>query len=406
MTVSANAPNEREFFLDWLRILAFGVLVIYHVGMYYVSWDWHIKSPAAGAAIEPWMRLFAPWRMDLIFLVSGAATSMMLRRRADGRGLPAERARRLLPPLLLGVFVVVPPQSYFEVVQRFRFDAGYGEFMLRYLTGYNGFCAAPGHCLILPTWNHLWYLPYLLCYTLVLWGLVCWRPGLPERLAQRLIALPGRGWLLVGPFVFLLLTRALLREHFPVTRALVDDWFMHAQYFGVFFLGVVLARAPRAWQQLADARWSALLIALAAWALLTAATGRVLPAGAPIVAALSSFDGPLLRSMLVSAQQWGAIVAALGFGWRHLRRDGPARRYLTDAVFPVYVLHQTVIIVLAVWLAPLALAAPIEAVLLSAATLAVCLAGFEIVRRVDWLRPWFGLKRLDPQPAAQRVAAW
>ena len=95
MKGTAVTAHGRECFLDWLRILAFGVLVIYHVGRYDVSWDWHIKSPAAGTGIEPWMRLFSPWRMDLIFLVSGAATSMMLRRHADGRRLAGQLARLL-----------------------------------------------------------------------------------------------------------------------------------------------------------------------------------------------------------------------------------------------------------------------------------------------------------------------
>lgn len=391
-----GTPQGREYFLDWLRILAFGVLVIYHVGMYYVSWDWHIKSPAAGPGAEPWMRLFSPWRMDLIFLVSGAATSMMLRRHVEGRGLPAERARRLLLPLLFGVFVVVPPQSYLEVVQRFHFEAGYGEFMLRYLGGYGGFCAAPGRCLILPTWNHLWYLPYLFFYTMVLWGFVRWRPELPDRLALRLGALPGRVWLLAGPVVFLMLTRLLLRERFPVTHALFDDWFIHTQYFGMFLLGVVLVRTPQVWQRLSQVRWAALVTALAAWALLAGASD--------ITPALAALDGRVTRALLISAQQWGAIVAALGFGWRHLQRDGPARRYLTDAVFPVYILHQTAIIVLAAWLAPMKLSPGFEATLLSLATGAICLAGFEVVRRVNSLRPWLGLKPLAV-PSDQRVAA-
>ena len=47
----------RRYDLDWVRVLAFGALVLYHVGMYYVSWDWHVKSPHAGEALEPVMLL-------------------------------------------------------------------------------------------------------------------------------------------------------------------------------------------------------------------------------------------------------------------------------------------------------------------------------------------------------------
>ncbi|HEV8691115.1 MAG TPA: acyltransferase family protein, partial [Ideonella sp.] len=121
---TAPAP-PRLYFLDWLRAAAFGLLILYHVGMYYVSWDWHIKSPHAGDAIEPLMMLSSPWRLALLFLISGAATSMMLRPRSAGaaqrRPFLRERAWRLLPPLAFAMLVVVPPQSYFEVVEQ----AGY-----------------------------------------------------------------------------------------------------------------------------------------------------------------------------------------------------------------------------------------------------------------------------------------
>jgi hypothetical protein len=34
----------RRIDLDWVRISAFGLLILYHVGMLYVSWPFHIKS--------------------------------------------------------------------------------------------------------------------------------------------------------------------------------------------------------------------------------------------------------------------------------------------------------------------------------------------------------------------------
>nr|MDQ3040243.1 acyltransferase family protein [Pseudomonadota bacterium] len=68
----------RRYDLDWIRVCAFALLVLYHVGMYYVTWDWHVKSPVASATIEPLMLLTSPWRLSLLFLVSGAATAFLL----------------------------------------------------------------------------------------------------------------------------------------------------------------------------------------------------------------------------------------------------------------------------------------------------------------------------------------
>ena len=132
-------PCRRLFFLDWLRILAFGALIVYHVGMYYVTWNFHLKSPFASHTLEPWMRLTEPWRMSLIFMISGAAIALMLRR-APPLPLLRQRSRRLLLPLLAGVLVVVPPQAYLEVMQKFTYTGSYLDFLKLYFTHYQGFC--------------------------------------------------------------------------------------------------------------------------------------------------------------------------------------------------------------------------------------------------------------------------
>jgi len=128
-TLQPPPASSRLLFLDWLRIGAFALLVLYHVGMYYVSWGWHVKSPFAGSALEPWMRLSSPWRLSLLFLVSGAATSFMLQRTGASVSLLGARSKRLLLPLLFGMAVIVPPQSYFEVVQQHGYAGSYIDFM-------------------------------------------------------------------------------------------------------------------------------------------------------------------------------------------------------------------------------------------------------------------------------------
>src|SRR4029077_15497829 len=59
MQHNRSQPNEiagdRRVDLDWVRIGAFGLLILYHVGMFYVPWSWHIKSVHSIAALEPLM---------------------------------------------------------------------------------------------------------------------------------------------------------------------------------------------------------------------------------------------------------------------------------------------------------------------------------------------------------------
>ena len=384
--MNTSLPPTRLYFLDWLRIAAFALLIVYHVGMYYVSWDFHVKSPSAGTAIEPFMLLSSPWRMSLLFLISGAATSMMLRGGASGALLGA-RARRLLLPLVCGMLVVVPPQSYFEVVQKAAYAGSYLDFLQLYYGGYHGFCK--GHdCLRLPTWNHLWFLPYLWGYTLLLWGVVRLCPHALATLARHAARWLDGVRMLIVPIAVLALLRITLAGRFPSTHALVDDWYNHSVYFPMFMLGAVLARQPALWERMPPLRWQALGVAIVGWGLLIAYRSQAGAAPEWLRQAV-----PVDYAVL----QWCAIVAALGFARLHLNRDHAWRATLTDAVFPVYLLHQTLIIGLAMALAPLHLPAPLEGPLLIAATFVLSFAGYLLVRRVRLLRPWFGLTAAPPR---------
>ena len=116
------------------------LLILYHIGMYYVTWDWHVKSPHASAAIEPLMLLTSPWRLSLLFLVSGVATGYLLERQGV-RGFLGRRSVRLLVPLVFGMLVIVPPQSYLEVVEKVQYAGSYGEFLASISRLIKGFAA-------------------------------------------------------------------------------------------------------------------------------------------------------------------------------------------------------------------------------------------------------------------------
>ena len=178
MSAEPLAVATRRHDLDWIRVGAFLLLILYHVGMFYVPWDWHVNSPRPVEALEPVMQLTNPWRLTLLFLVSGAATRFLFERfEADGKGgarrFAGSRTLRLLPPLLFAMFVIVPPQSYYEVVEAARgrgvadpaHSPWLADFWLKYVTASGGWCDADG-CLTTPTWNHMWFVAYLLVYSL------------------------------------------------------------------------------------------------------------------------------------------------------------------------------------------------------------------------------------------------
>jgi hypothetical protein len=91
---------------------------------------------------------------------------------------------------------------------------------------------------------------------------------------------------------------------------------------------------------------------------------------------------------------WLAVATILGHGHRHLNRPWPWLRWANESVYPWYVLHQTLIIAGVALLAPLALGPVLEPALLVALTIVGCwLLNDGLIRRFNWLRPLFGLKR-------------
>jgi glucans biosynthesis protein C len=389
--------GDRRFDLDWVRILAFMLLIGYHVGMYYVTWDWHVKSPHASHAIEPLMQLTSPWRLSLLFLVSGVATAYLLARQG-AKSFLGGRSSRLLIPLIFGMAVIVPPQSYLEVVEKLKYAGSYADFYRLYLAGFHGFCR-DGDCLLLPTWNHLWFVAYLWVYTVILYAAIRLFPRLVP--ALRNVAehrLAGAG-ILIWPLVYLCAIRLGLAPRFPANHALAGDWYNHALYFGVFLLGFALAGTRSAWVGLERARWPSLGIAVLSWAALSAYFGYWADANTEPSEALK-----MVMRIVYGAEQWLAIAAVLGFARRHLAFDSTARRYLTTAIFPVYILHQTVIVVTAHALKPANLYPPVEALLLVLVTVSTCFLGYEVIRRIRPLQPLFGVARA-PKPASRAAAA-
>lgn len=217
-----STRGERRFDLDWIRIAAFGLLILYHVGMVFVPWYYHVKSAQLVPALEPFMLALNPWRLSLLFLVAGAATRFMAAKATPG-ALTRSRSLRLLPPLLFGMAVIVPPQPYWELVLRHLYTADFVTFYSQqYFAFAKQFCSN-GPCLVLPTWNHLWFVAYLWVYTLVGMLIVTLVPGGVRRAEAWLEqALAGIGLLLLPALVFAAY-RMLLFPRFPQSNALVGD---------------------------------------------------------------------------------------------------------------------------------------------------------------------------------------
>jgi peptidoglycan/LPS O-acetylase OafA/YrhL len=367
--------------LDLLRVAAFALLIPYHVGMYYVSWDWHVKSPAASSALEPFMLLSSPWRLGLLFFVAGAACATLYFKCGRWADFARERSRRLLLPLLFGMAVIVTPQAYHELLTQapelLPGDGGYLDFWAAYLQG-GQYCRGDD-CMSVPTWNHLWFLPYLWIYALLLAPLLV-------RLPQRGLAWPDWAWLLL-PALPLIVFRMGLFPHFPSTHDLFNDVYNHALYSYLFALGWASRGrlAEGFWVAARRWRWLSLALALLAWGVLVGYFHAYRNGPPPEVLR------QLMRA-LWALLSWWATSAACGWAQQLAPRgQAPMLRWLSGAVFCLYILHQTVIVLLTRLLLPLSLPWGLEALLLILLTTAICLGAYALLRQVPGLRALLGI---------------
>lgn len=368
--------HGRQYGLDWLRIAAFGLLILYHIGMFFVPWDWHVKARVAVTWIEWPMLALSPWRLSLLFVISGIISRLMLAKTGRAAPFAATRSRRLLLPLLTGIVLVVAPQAWIEL----RAGGDYGKgFLAFWLHDYFEFGSSRGTPM--PTWNHLWFVAYLWFYTIVL-AVVASCPATSRARIQTRFDELFSGWGLVAvPIGWLFLARHLLLPAFPETHALFDDPYGHAVYGFAFFLGVGLARMSAGWTFI-DRHWPHML-ALGAGSFLGLCLLRLPSADSELAATAYTFA----RSILA----WSAILGLLGFARARLNHDGPARRYLTEAIFPFYIVHQTAIVLLGWWADRAGLTNGSIFIILLVGVSAACLATFEGARRTRWLRPFLGL---------------
>lgn len=386
---------QRHYGLDWLRIGAFALLILYHVGMVFVPWDYHVKLAGPVWATVP-MMASNPWRLSLLFIVSGYASRVLLKRQSSRWRFARNRTARLLVPLVFGMAVIVPPQAWVELVTKRGYPHDFGWFWLH---DYFRFDTALG--MPLPAWNHLWFVAYLWIYTLAITLAVAVTPARVRAAMQRGFEAVLRGpVLLLAPLVWMVLVNLVLFPGGRETHAVLGDWVAHATYFPAFLFGFALARADVVLARLV--RWWKLsaVVAVASFALVAG-----IELTWPGVARAPDGVGELF-SVARAVEGWFAIAALIGFADSHWNRDHRWRPMLTEAVFPFYIIHQTIIVVVGWLLRGAGLPTLADFLILVAATVAGCWAFYLIGRRIPLVRPLIGLRRhaskrthVDPRPA-------
>lgn len=322
---------ERQYYIDWIRVIAFMILIVFHCSMPFVSFGWEIKNSEHSVFLDRLILWLHQWRLPLLFFISGVGVNYSLRKRSVGSFF-GERVVRLFIPLLFAMFFLTPIQVYYEWLQEGKIAMSYWDF---YPTVYDLVPYPEGTL----TWSHMWFVVYLFVFTLLLLPVFAiFKIKRIERWKQKLNAIlsyPVVPLLLVAPFVYYYYS---LYIRWPEQGSLLDDWFVFNSSLTFYFLGFLLGDLPDFWNTCEKYRVLFLTIAVTC--------GLVLMVKFYWAVQLPKQQGlDLYIYGLVDALQiWSIILTSIGFAKRYLNFSNPNLTYLTSAVYPFYILHQTVIV--------------------------------------------------------------
>jgi glucans biosynthesis protein C len=417
-TVSAS---RRHGELDFLRAAVVTGLAFFHTACIFRPEEFYLNDRRSSYALAMFVFFAQMWGMPLMFMVAGGGIWHSLRVRTAG-GFARERLRRLLIPLVVGALVVVPPQLYFALRSRVPEAGSYWHFLgrffdIRLTPGVPWIVRRDGADSLFDI-AHLWFLYYLLVYSVLLLPVFLrLRRPTGRWLVARLVSLCQRPW---GTFL-LALPVALLEMVLGTWDA--GGWNNYA-YILFLVYGFLIA---------ADRRLGA---AIRRDGLRSLAVGVAV---LPMLLVISHFDlgGPgqdlgsgyspwsVVWRMLKAIGGWAWTAAILGLapflvrfatrwrgpvradtgepeGDRSDRRGGMAR-YVNEAVLPFYVLHQTPIVIFGFYVVQWRVGVAAKFLTISLTSLLVTILVYDLcVRRSNVTRVLFGMgpgetaRRKDP----------
>jgi len=377
-------PHRRRDDIDWLRVLAMLVVFLYHCGRFFNDEDWHVKNLETSHIMTLTMAVVNQWMMPLFFVLSGMSSYYALDYQKLARYIRS-RLKRLVVPLVFGIFVVIAPlQVYLERVSHRQFQGSFLQFYPHYFQGCYGFGGNFAWMGI-----HLWYLEVLLVFSLIMLPLfICLRGNVGVTLlskAARAVREPG--------FIFLLAIPVAIMEYIaniPALRTTLlgirafGGWSV-LPYLVFFSLGYAIAAEARLSAAIEKQRIAALAVGIA----VTVIGFYLVESGFSI----ADWFAAILRGL----NAWAWLIAILGFGSRYLNFSNRFLRYTNEAVLPFYILHQTVILAIGYYIVRLDLPITAKFFIIVTFSLVTILALYDIlVKRVNVLRFLFGMKLIPP----------
>jgi glucans biosynthesis protein C len=387
-----TARPPRIYFIDWLRVITMLCVFIFHNARVFDLFDdWHVKNATLSIGPTVLVALMSSWIMPIFFVLAGGSVYWAFKSRNTGQYV-RERSQRLLVPLVFGLIILVAPQAYYELGNHSN------------LMGITFFQFYPHYLATIPELRtyHLWFLLYLFGFSLVTlpaflpWG----KSG--QSLMARLGAIANRPWVLI-----LLLIVPLFLVNITLSPAsfwgnLGSGGWNIVSYLLFFLLGYVIFSNAKIIDIFRRVRWIALGTAIVLFIIGMIFLVNVLADEETYFGTGAWAVGQVGQSLL----SWSWIIAIIGIGSRYLNGNNRFLVYANEAVLPFYVLHQTMIVIIAFYVVQWDLGVVPKYFIIASASFISIMALYEaLVRRINVFRFLFGMRwKKRPQVSVAKAS--
>lgn len=382
-----NTKADRKHYIDWLRIVATIGIFLFHNSRPYNFGDWQIKNAQTSLLATQFVTFMDMWMMPVFFILSGASVYYSLKSRNGSSFLKERFFRIMVPWLLTGIFLIAPPQVYLERLSHAQFNGNFFQFIPQYFNGWYGF---GGNF----AWMglHVWYLMLLSIFSVILLPLFLPRVRTGMSPLQPIASKLGKPWVLsllwipVG-------VMALLSKAFGLGwTEQMGSWDI-LSYVMFFILGYVLF-ASTALQEVIKKQGG--------WFLLSAVVFSAVHLILKYYVQPSFYEDIDMRLLAT----WGWIVGLLWLGERLLNFTNRFLAHANEMVLPFYILHQTVIVVIAYFVVQTGLVMPTKYGVTVVISFVVIVALYELfISRIGVFRFLFGMKRKTITASPKRAIA-
>lgn len=375
----------RRYDIDWLR--NFGILLLFpfHSARVFDHWDpFYVKNAELSWGLSWFISIANLWFMPLLFWLAGSACWYALRTKSNNHFIK-ERFKRLFIPLLVGILIIVPPQGYFAILDHTgKSPDSIFSFLKTFFSDFSDLSGYFGTF----TPAHLWFILYLFVFSLA--ALPIFKITKNEKRKEffntfhKIFSHP-----LIFIPIFIVLT---------VTLGLPAPGGQNPfYYFFLFCMGYFTCSDFRYQQMFNQIRLKALILVLILvpiWALLETYNQGV----------KDNSIVDILLTLLRTFNVWVGLIAILGFGNKYLNIQHKLLPYLNEAAFPIYIIHQSVLVVLGYYIIRFDIAIIPKFFIIMILTLTLSLLIYDLViKRTAVTKFLFGVKNKKAKPDLKQV---